>query len=187
MKREDAFYYMNLLKLGYVDEYNEWLNDYLETENPLSDMVLALATCGSDPDIAINLLQDYCREQPFDEAVSTERFCSFFKQAFSSNRISKEEILSTMEKLICKGVGRVEQLANESCIVEIIRLFFKEAYYSNWMSREEILSVVRKLLRQGIGYSSKGTDFDTILDEYDLAKDGMIDNFDELFFLFLEE
>jgi len=140
VNRDDAFYYLNLLKLGYVDKYDEWLNYYLETENPLSDIVLALATCGSNPEISIRLLQEYCSEQPLNQTVITEKF----------------------------------------------RLFFKEAYYSNWMNQEEILSVVKKLLRQGIGCSAEGTDFDTILDMYDLAKDGIIENFDELFLLFLE-
>ena len=141
MNHDDAFYYLNLLKLGYVDKYDEWLNYYLETENPLSDIVLALATCGSNPEVIIKILQDYCNEQPL----------------------------------------------NESLISEMFRLFFKEAFYSNCMNREEILSHVKTLLRQGIGYSSEGTSFDEILDEYDLASDGIIDNFDELFLLFLEE
>ena len=48
MNREDAFYYKNLLMLGFSDGYDEWLNDYLEAENPLSNIVLELSCCGSD-------------------------------------------------------------------------------------------------------------------------------------------
>ena len=34
MKREDAFYYKNLLMFGFSDGYDEWLNYYLEKESP---------------------------------------------------------------------------------------------------------------------------------------------------------
>ena len=48
MNREEAFYYEILLTLDYSPEYDEWLNTYLKTEDPLSDIVLDLAWCGAD-------------------------------------------------------------------------------------------------------------------------------------------
>ncbi len=39
MNREDAFYYENLLVLGFSDEYDRWLNSFLEKEDPLYDII----------------------------------------------------------------------------------------------------------------------------------------------------
>ena len=99
MKREDAFYYKNLLMFGFSDGYDEWLNYYLETESPLSDIVLELSLCGSDVNKTISLLHNYCAEQNFDEVVSHDKLRLFFKNAYYSNRMSKEEVLSTMYRL----------------------------------------------------------------------------------------
>lgn len=99
MKREDAFYYKNILMLGFLDGYNEWLDYYLETEDPLSDIVLELSCCGSDVKKTISVLHNYCAEQPFDEAAVCDRLRLFFKDAYYSNRMNKEEISSTMYRL----------------------------------------------------------------------------------------
>ena len=38
MNREDAFYYESLLVIGFSDEYDEWLDSCIESENPLSNI-----------------------------------------------------------------------------------------------------------------------------------------------------
>ncbi len=99
MTREDAYYYKNLLMLGFFDEYDDWLNSCLELEDPLSDIVLELSCCSADVKKAISLLHNYCLEQPLDESVVCDRFRVFFKEAYYSNRMSKDEITSTMYRL----------------------------------------------------------------------------------------
>ena len=99
MKREDAFYHKILLMIGLDDGYDEWLNQYLESENPLSNLVLELACCGSDIHKTISLLHNYCIEQPFDEGVVCNRLRLFFKSAYYANRMDKKEIVSTMYRL----------------------------------------------------------------------------------------
>ena len=73
LKREDAFYHKLMLMTGLDDGYDEWLNYYLESENPLSNIVLELACCGSDINKTISVLHNFCMEQPFDEAVVCDR------------------------------------------------------------------------------------------------------------------
>ena len=99
MKREDAFYYKQLLTLGFSDGFNEWFDSFLEADKPLSDIVLDLACCGSDINKTISLLHNYCLEQPFDEVVACDRLRLFFKEAYHSNRMSKEEVVATMYRL----------------------------------------------------------------------------------------
>ena len=48
LRREDAFYYMYLLLLGFSDGYDEWLESYLKTDEPMSDLVIDLYFCGSN-------------------------------------------------------------------------------------------------------------------------------------------
>lgn len=100
MTREDAFYYKHLLILGITDGYYEWLDDCLKTEEPLSDITLELSYCGSDVNKAISLLHNFCLEQPFDDSVVYKKFLSFFKEEYYSKRMSKEEISSTMYRLV---------------------------------------------------------------------------------------
>ena len=99
MKREDAFYHKLMLMTGLDDGYDEWLNYYLESENPLSNIVLELACCGSDINKTISVLHNFCMEQPFDEAVVCDRLRAYFQDAYYTNRMSKEEISSTMYRL----------------------------------------------------------------------------------------
>jgi len=99
LKREDAFYHKIMLMTGLDDSYDEWLNHYLESENPLSNIVLELACCGSDINKIISVLHNFCGEQPFDEGVVCDRLRLFFKDAYYANRMSKEEISSAMYRL----------------------------------------------------------------------------------------
>ena len=99
MKREDAFYHKILLMTGLNDGYDEWLNYYLETENPLSDVVLELACCDSDVNKIISVLHNFCTEQPFDVAAVCDRVRLFFKNAYHANKMDKKEIVSTMYRL----------------------------------------------------------------------------------------
>ncbi len=99
MKREDAFYYKQLLSLGYSDGFYEWFDSFLEADKPLSDIVLELACSGSDINKTISLLHNYCLEQPFDEAAACDKLRIFFKEAYHSNRMTKEEVVETMYRL----------------------------------------------------------------------------------------
>ena len=99
MKCEDAFYYKIMLMAGFDDGYDEWLNCFLESENPLSDIVLELACCGSDVNKTISTLHNYCAEEPFDQSAVCARIRLFFQKAYYSNKMSKKEITSSMYRL----------------------------------------------------------------------------------------
>ena len=104
MNREDAFCHKIMLMAGLDGGYDEWLNKYLESEDPLSDIVLELACCGSDINKTISVLHSFCGEQPIDEAAVCERLRLFLKNAYYANRMSKEEIASAMYRL-AQNVG----------------------------------------------------------------------------------
>lgn len=99
MKREDAFYYKQLLTLGFSDGFDEWFDSLLEADKPLSDIVLELACCGSDINKTISLLNSYCLEQPLDEATVCDRLRLFFKDAYHYGKMNKAEVVATMYRL----------------------------------------------------------------------------------------
>ena len=108
MNREDAFCHKIMLMAGLDGGYDEWLNTYLEKEDPLSDIVLELACCGSDINKTIGVLHRFCGEQPVDEAAVCKRLRLFLRDAYYANKMSKEEIASSMYYL-SRNVGDPEE------------------------------------------------------------------------------
>ena len=100
MKREDAYFYMNMLLLGFSDGYDKWLESYLKTDEPMSDIVIDLYFCGSDVNKTISLLHNYCGEQEFDKSIVSDKFRLFFKEAYHTGRMDKGEVVSSMYKLV---------------------------------------------------------------------------------------
>ena len=100
MKREDAFYHKILLMTDLDDGYDEWLNGYLESEKPLSDVVLELVYCGSDVNKIISVLHNFCNEHPFDKSVVCDRLREYFKDAYYTNKMSKDEITTIMHRVV---------------------------------------------------------------------------------------
>lgn len=104
MKREDAYYFKILLSFGFFDGYNQWLDSFLEVEDPLSDIVLELALCRSDANKTISCLHNYCAAQTFDEKAVCDKLRIFLRDAHYSNRLSKEETASYMYHFaLCHG------------------------------------------------------------------------------------
>lgn len=146
MKREDAFFYKYLLMLGYEENYDAWLSSRLESEDPLSDIVLELSCCGSDMRKTISLLHNYCADQPLDEYIICDRLRLFFKEALYSNKMNKDEIISDMFRLTrviydCRDFdirnvhswGSMDNLHDFCCLAEdgiISQESFDDAFFS---------------------------------------------------------
>lgn len=103
MEREDAFYHKLLIMSCLDDGYDEWLNRYLVAENPLSDIVLELAYCGSDVNKTISILHHFCAEGQFDMAAVGNRIRQFFRRAYDAKELSKEEILTAMQRTVANA------------------------------------------------------------------------------------
>lgn len=100
MNYSDAYYHLLLMQAGLDDNYDAWLNTYLEIEDPLSDIVLELSLCASDLNKTISCLKAYCSGKPVDEKAVAERLRLFLKEAFNTGRMSKDEVVSAMYRLV---------------------------------------------------------------------------------------
>ena len=100
MKMDDAYYHLLLLRTGLDDGYDAWLDGYLETEDPLSDIVLKLASCGSNMNETISCLNAYCGPRPYvDERMICDRLRNFLKDAYHSGRMSQREVVDAMHRV----------------------------------------------------------------------------------------
>lgn len=125
MKREDAYYFKILLMSGFSDGYDEWLNEHLEAQESLSDIVLDLSLCGCDVNKTISCLHRYCAEQKFDKSVVCDKLRLFLKDAYHSNRLSKEEIISFMYRFAVNHAGFEDYESSQW-----FDMFYMEDYYS---------------------------------------------------------
>ena len=100
MKLDDAYYHLLLLQSGLDDGYDAWLNGYLEEEDPLSDIVLNLVSCGSNMNETISCLNAYCGQKPeVDERSICDRLRNFLKDAYHSGRMSQREVVDVMHRI----------------------------------------------------------------------------------------
>ncbi|MBQ8147045.1 MAG: hypothetical protein IJ039_09695 [Clostridia bacterium] len=103
MKIEKAYYFLILLTVGIKDDYEKWLTERLEKENPLSDIVLELAFCTSDISKAISVLHNYIIDstEALDQTVVCDMLRLFLKEKYQSGKMNKKEITSLMYRFAC--------------------------------------------------------------------------------------
>ncbi len=123
---EEAFYYKVLLSCGIYDGYSDWLNYHLESEEPLSDIVLKLSFCGSNNNETIGLLHNYCLKNGFDGKNVCAKLRLFLKDAFYSGRMSKEVVISKMYLF----AENVEETTFELDMNVWGDMFYMNEYYS---------------------------------------------------------
>lgn len=93
MTREDAYYERILLLCGFWEQYDQWLDFYLETEEPLSDIVLELLDCRGDMKEVEYRLNLYCLEKPFDEESVYTRLREYLWDRYSKNVFTKDDVM----------------------------------------------------------------------------------------------
>ena len=93
---EDAYYFMVLLNLGISDEYDKCLDLHLENENPLSEIVMNLALCGSDVNKTIACLLSYSKQAPTDYSEVCTRLRMFLKKGHESGKYTTAETVNMM-------------------------------------------------------------------------------------------
>ena len=96
MTREDAYYERIMLLCGYWDNYDEWLDFYLKTENPLSNIVLELLDCHGDIKEIEHRLNLYCLESPFDEESVYVRLRSYLRDGYKNKTLTEDDVMSAL-------------------------------------------------------------------------------------------
>ena len=120
MTREEAYYERLKLLSGEWDSYDEWLNGYLEIEDPLSDIVLELIDCRDDMKEVEYRLNLYCQEKPFDEESVYERFRLEILERYEKGEMNTEDVVSRLYRianyLYCSCISDYYDLVEEGII-----------------------------------------------------------------------
>ena len=99
---DDAYYHLLLMRAGLDDGYDAWLDGYLEAQDPLSEIVLNLALCGSNVNETISCLNAYCGPKPeVDERKICDRLRNFFKNAYHRQQMDQRSVVDAMYRIAC--------------------------------------------------------------------------------------
>ena len=95
MTRANAYYQMLLLKCGYTEQFDTWLNDLLETEDPISEETLGLIGKGNDINALISYLEQISGEDR-DEFGACRRIRLFLRDEYFAGRLTNARCAEIM-------------------------------------------------------------------------------------------
>ena len=102
MTYEQATYFKLLLLCGYRDELRQYIDNALVEQNPLSNIILELSTCGLDNKKTLFVLNEFLRQGnsdiDWDKAVF-EMVMSFLKKAYDHDNMSMKKITDLMYQI----------------------------------------------------------------------------------------
>ena len=100
MTVEQAKYYKVLTSNGYTEELIQYVNTALDTESPLSDIVLELAYAGNDREKLISVLSEYLSDVSDDEidfdGKLIDMFLAFFRRKYREENLPLDELVTLM-------------------------------------------------------------------------------------------
>lgn len=103
MTCEYAAYYKLLLLCGYKDELQQYIDDALADQNPLSDIVLELSAAGSDDKKMLSVLNEYLlqvNDSDIDyNGTVFDYVMSFLKRRYTDDAMPMKDITELMYRL----------------------------------------------------------------------------------------
>lgn len=105
MTREDALYQKLLLAAGFVEQYELWLAEFVEKEDPLSDIVLDLSWCGGDFKEIVSCLHRFLTDSVVDDIAVAERLRLFVKEQYESGKLDEEGCMTAFYHFSAEMIG----------------------------------------------------------------------------------
>ena len=101
MTYEEAFCRKLLLQAGVCpqEQYDAWLDAYLEAEDPLSPIVLSLAECGGNLWEIISCLHRFTLDKPVDQNKVFDSIWQDLHNRYCSGEIDRKECLREMSAI----------------------------------------------------------------------------------------
>ena len=89
---ETVAYYHAMLLVGIRDKLDDAFDHALETEEPLSSLMLNISTCISDDEAVLSVLQEYILDHTIDEQVVYHMIRGDFRQRRLSGQMTRAEV-----------------------------------------------------------------------------------------------
>lgn len=148
MTREDAYYEQIKLLCGEWDSFEQWLNTYLEKEDPLSDIVLELLDCRGDIKEVERCLNLYCLEKPFDQESVHVRLRTELWEQYKKGVKAKDDVISTLFRISqklpfcgfqndCSALSDYYELAE----MELIKMENFDKAFKKWLENGDGFSL----------------------------------------------
>ncbi len=97
---ETVAYYHAMLLVGIRDKLDEAFDHALETEEPLSDLVLSLSTCISDDEAVLHILQEYIWDHTIDDQVVYHLIRGDFRQRRLTQQLTRAEVTELLYRIV---------------------------------------------------------------------------------------
>lgn len=155
MSVERAVYYRLFLVQGLTERFDRELDERLERENPLSDLTLALSTCGGKREEQVHILNEYIRNTA-PEQIDKDAVFSFvadeLRERYEQN---PDPDLEAFTMLIHDIARDSDWWRNFEPWVTMYEMpdFYEAAYKDHIISKACFRSILRRLL-----YDKTGTD-----------------------------
>lgn len=105
MTREDALYQKLLLAAGFVEQYEIWIAEFVEKEDPLSDIVLDLSWCGGDFKEIVSCLHRFLTDSVVDDIAVAERLRLFVKEQYENGKLDEDGCMSAFDRFAAEMIG----------------------------------------------------------------------------------
>ena len=97
---ETVAYYHAMLMVGIRDKLDEAFDRALETEEPLSELVLSLSTCISDDEAVLSVLRNYLAEHTIDKKIVYHMIRGDFRQRCLTEQLPRAEVAELLYRIV---------------------------------------------------------------------------------------
>lgn len=109
MTPEMAEYYRAMLLVGIRDHLDAAFDHALETEEPLSDLILSLSTCISDNNQVLSVLREYTLDHTIDEQVVWDLILEDLRNRLLAGEMTRTDVVG----MLCRIVRNLDVLWEE--------------------------------------------------------------------------
>lgn len=155
MSVERAVYYRLFLVQGLTERFDRELDERLERENPLSDLTLALSTCGGKREEQIHILNEYILNtapEQFNKDAVFSFVADELRERFKENWDTDPEAFAMLMRDIAWDSDWWGEFEPWATMYEMPD-FYDAAYKEHTISKACFQSIFRRLL-----YDKTGTD-----------------------------
>ena len=100
MTPEMAEYCRAMLLVGIRDKLDQVFDQALETEDPLSDLILSLSTCISDDEQVLRVLREYTLNHPFDAREVCDLIREDVQERYLAGEMTRAEVTHTLYRIV---------------------------------------------------------------------------------------
>lgn len=149
MTFEQAIYYKYLLICGFSDELNQHINNCLNNENPISDIIINLSTCGYDSKKILAVLNEFILRVPEEQIDYDKVFTlvlEFLRTQYVEEKLSIQKLTDLMYQI---SISTEKSIKNPWWTMNILGDLYSEAK-AGYITMESFMDAFESFINEGI-------------------------------------